>query len=147
VSHLEILYLPEYLEKAVTLGNKKNKVENVLQVENMKPNILSVSQTFDQEHILIFYSHKCRIRKEGSVKLLVIAPRTSSNVYILDIKEEEKCYMSQVDQIWLWHKRMRHLSFDNMIKDSRKEEVDLCLGKCVMLLPRFTHCLDFHVHC
>jgi hypothetical protein len=29
----------------VTLGNKKNKAENVLLVENMKPNILSVSDS------------------------------------------------------------------------------------------------------
>ena len=40
----------------VTLGNKKNKEENVLLVENMKPNILSVSQNCDQGHILIFES-------------------------------------------------------------------------------------------
>jgi transposase InsO family protein len=105
------------------LGNKKNKAENVLLVENMKPNLLSVSQTCDQGHILIFYSQKCEIRKEGSRKLVAIAPRTSSNVYILDIKEEEECYMSQVDESWLWHKRMGHLSFDNLIKASRKEAV------------------------
>lgn len=59
--------------------------------------------------------------KEGSRKLVVIAPRTSSNVYILDIKEEEECYMSQVDESWLWNKIMGHLSFKNMIKSSRKE--------------------------
>jgi hypothetical protein len=107
----------------VTLGNKKNKAENVLLVENLKPNLLSVIQTCDQGHILIFYSQKCEIRKEGSGKLVAIAPRTSSNVYILDIKEEEECYMSQVDESWLWHKRMGHLSFENMIKDSIKEAV------------------------
>jgi hypothetical protein len=39
-----------------TLGNKKNKEENVLLVENLKPNILSVSQTCDQGNILIFDS-------------------------------------------------------------------------------------------
>jgi hypothetical protein len=41
-------------------------------------------------------------------------------VYILDIKEEEECHMSQADESWLWHKRMGHLSFDNLIKDSKK---------------------------
>jgi hypothetical protein len=40
----------------VTLGNNKNKVENVLLVENVKPNLLSVSQTCDQGHILFFDS-------------------------------------------------------------------------------------------
>jgi hypothetical protein len=44
----------------VTLGNKKNKVENVLLVENMKPNLLSVSQTCDQGNILIFDSQNVK---------------------------------------------------------------------------------------
>jgi hypothetical protein len=45
-----------------SLGNKKNKAENVLLVENLKPNLLSVSQTCDQRHIFIFYSQKCEIK-------------------------------------------------------------------------------------
>jgi hypothetical protein len=40
----------------VSLGNNKAKEENVLLVENMKPNLLGVSQTCDQGHILIFDS-------------------------------------------------------------------------------------------
>ena len=48
----------------VSLGNKKNKAENVLLVENMKPNIESVSQTCDEGHILIFNPHKCEIKKK-----------------------------------------------------------------------------------
>jgi hypothetical protein len=75
----------------VSLGNKKNKAKNMLLVRKLKPNLFSVSQTCDRGHILIFYSKKCEIREEGSRKLGVIAPRTSSNVYILDIEEEEEC--------------------------------------------------------
>jgi hypothetical protein len=44
------------------------------------------------------------------------APRTSSNVYILNIDEEEKCFLSQVDEIWIWNIRLGHLSFDKLIK-------------------------------
>jgi hypothetical protein len=78
------------LEKGtVSLGNKRNKAKNVLLVENIKPNILSLSQSCHREHILIFNSQKFEIRKEGLGKLVSIAPRTSSNVYILDIEEEE----------------------------------------------------------
>jgi hypothetical protein len=75
-------------EGTVSLGNKKNKAENVLLVEILKHNLLSVSQACNQGHIPIFYSQKCEIRKEGSRKLVVIAPRTSSNVYILNNEEE-----------------------------------------------------------
>jgi transposase InsO family protein len=107
----------------ISLGNNRAKAENVLLVENMKPNLLSVSQTCDQGHILIFDSQKCEIRKEGSGKLVVVAPRTPSDVYILNIEEEEKCCMSQIDESWLWHKRMGHIGFDNLIKVSKKEVV------------------------
>jgi hypothetical protein len=31
--------------------------------------------------------------------------------------------MSQVDESWLWHIRMGHLIFDNLIKDSKKRVV------------------------
>ena len=72
----------------VCLGNNKAKVENVLLVENFKPNLLSVSQTCDQGHILTFDSHKCEIRREDIGKLVVVAPRTSSNVYIIDMEGE-----------------------------------------------------------
>ena len=50
--------------KGTTVVNNKIKVENVLLVENLKPNLLSVSQTCDQGHICIFDSEKCEIRKD-----------------------------------------------------------------------------------
>jgi hypothetical protein len=75
----------------VSLGNNKIKEGNVLLVENIKPNILSVSQKCDQGHILTFDSQKCEIRIKDTGKLVVVALRTSSNVYILDMDEEEKC--------------------------------------------------------
>ena len=31
--------------------------------------------------------------------------------------------MSMIDESWLWHRRMRHLNFDNLMKVSRKEVV------------------------
>ena len=40
--------------KGTIVVNSKIKAENVLLVENLKPNLLSVSQTCDQGHICIF---------------------------------------------------------------------------------------------
>ena len=47
--------------------------------------------------------------------------RTSSNVYILENKEQ--CYMSQIDESMLWHRRMGHLKFDNLVKIRKKGAV------------------------
>jgi hypothetical protein len=47
----------------VRIGNKNTKAENVLLVEDMKHNILSVSKMCDQGHKVTFDSQKCKIRK------------------------------------------------------------------------------------
>jgi hypothetical protein len=43
----------------VRIGNKNTKVENVLLVEYLKHNLLSVSQMCDQGHKVTFDSQKC----------------------------------------------------------------------------------------
>ena len=59
------------------------KAKNVLLVKDLKPNLLSVSQTCDQGHICIFDSKRCEIRRNDSGKLVGTVVRTPSNVYIL----------------------------------------------------------------
>jgi hypothetical protein len=50
----------------IIIGNKNTKAENVLLVEDMKHNILSVIKMCDQSHKLTFDSQKHEIRKEKS---------------------------------------------------------------------------------
>ena len=45
-------------------------------IDDLQPNILSVSQTCDQGHICIFDSKKCEIRRKDSCKLVGITVRT-----------------------------------------------------------------------
>jgi hypothetical protein len=47
----------------VRIGNKNTKEKNVLLVEDMKHNLLSVSQMCDEGHKVTFDSEKCEIRK------------------------------------------------------------------------------------
>ena len=49
--------------KGTTAIDNKIKDENVFLVENIKPILLSVSQTSDQGHIYTFDSKKCEIKK------------------------------------------------------------------------------------
>jgi hypothetical protein len=67
----------------VKIGNKNTKEENVLLVEDMKHNLLSVSQMCDQGHKIMFYSKNSEIRKTGSGKLVATTARTSNNIYVL----------------------------------------------------------------
>jgi hypothetical protein len=98
----------------VSLG--KDKAKDVLLVEKLKPSLLSVSQTCDQGHFCIFDSQKCEIRREDSGKLVGTAPRTPENVYILNTKLNEECHINLVDESWLWHRRLGHINFDNLVK-------------------------------
>ena len=66
----------------VSLGSKDASTKNVLLIENMKHNILSVIQMCDQGHILIFNSKECEIREEGSDILVATTTRTPNNTYI-----------------------------------------------------------------
>jgi hypothetical protein len=35
----------------------------------------------------------------------------------------EKCCLGKEDESWLWHKRMGHMHFDNLVKVSKREVV------------------------
>ena len=63
----------------VAIVNNKTKDENVLLVDDLKPNLLSVSQTCDQENICIFYSEKCEIKKKNPGRFVGIVIRNSNN--------------------------------------------------------------------
>jgi hypothetical protein len=89
----------------------------------MKHNLLSVSQMCDQGHKVTFNSQKCDIRKEGSEKLVTTVARTSSNIYALRKIGNEKCCIRKEDESWLWHRRMGHMHFDNLVKVNKREVV------------------------
>ena len=82
----------------VTLGNKKSLAENVLLVDNMNGNLLSVSQMCDQGHEFLFKSEGCKIWKQGSRNLVATTIRTPNNMYVLDKIESEKFHLGKEDE-------------------------------------------------
>jgi hypothetical protein len=110
-------------EGTIRIGKKNKKEKNVLLVEYMKHNILSVSQMCDRGHKVTFDSQKCEIRREGSWKLVGTTARTSSNIYVLSEIGNEKCCLEKKDESCLWHIRMGHMHFDNLVKVSKREAV------------------------
>jgi hypothetical protein len=105
------------------LRRKHAKLEKFLTVEDMKHNILSVSQMCDQGHRILFDSEKCEIRKEGSSRLVAIATRTPNKIYVINEIGKEFFCMGKENESWLWNKRMVHMNFDILIKISIKEAV------------------------
>ena len=107
----------------VILGGKDTSEKNVLLIETMKHNLLSVNKMCAQGHILIFNSKECEIREEVSNRLVAIATRTPNNIYILNEIGKESCCLGKEDESWRWHKRMRHIHFDNLFKISKNQVV------------------------
>jgi hypothetical protein len=83
----------------VELEQKNVKAKNVLLVEYLKHNLLSVSKMCDQGYTLTFDSKRCKIKEEGSRRLVSIATRRTSKMYILDpqkISKEERDHKNEV---------------------------------------------------
>ena len=52
---------------------------------------------------------------------MVIEAGTLNHAYILIQIKEEKWCMGQIDESWLWNRRMGHMSFENMVKISKRK--------------------------
>jgi transposase InsO family protein len=77
----------------------------------------------DQGHKFAFNSQMCEIRKEGSWKLVDTTARTSNNIYLSSEIGNEKCFLGNEDESWLWNKIMGHLHFDNLVKVNKRQSV------------------------
>lgn len=63
---------------------------------------------------LVFKNGGCEIRKGSSDTLVATKIRTNDNFYQLK-GSDAKCFMSQINEIWLWHRRMGHINFDILV--------------------------------
>ena len=62
------------------------QVEQVLLVDGLKHNLLSISQLCDERNIVTFEHDKCIIRSPESMKTRFVAQRRK-NMYVLQLKE------------------------------------------------------------
>eukprot|EP00253_Pinus_taeda_P033563 PITA_33563 len=101
---------------------EKVKAGNVLYVDGLKHNLLSVSEMCDQGTEVIFRSNGCRVRDLDTVEILIKGRRTPNNLYIFE-EGQQRCYLSKDDEHWLWHRRLGHLSFSQIRKACKYQAV------------------------
>jgi hypothetical protein len=106
----------------VSLSNGKGKSQDVLLVDGLKHNLLSVSQMCDRGCEVLFTSKDCKIKSVNSGQVVAKGIRTENNVYVLKENREE-CHLRKHDESWLWHRRLGHLNFDHLIKLKNLEAV------------------------
>ncbi|KAI3770548.1 hypothetical protein L6452_01684 [Arctium lappa] len=109
----------------VTKG--KMTFKDVFYVEQLRYNLLSVSQVCDKQHSILFTDSESIILAPGfkvvDEKMILLRTPRKDNVYCLDMKSVStdsslNCLVSKasLDESSLWHRRMCHMNFKTMNK-------------------------------
>ena len=80
-------------------------IENVCFVENLKCNLISISQLCDKGYKVVFDKTRCVIENVCDNKTSFVGNRCD-NVYTIDIE------CASTHDGWLWHRRIGHASMD-----------------------------------
>eukprot|EP00253_Pinus_taeda_P012468 PITA_12468 len=101
--------------KCFVLLKEKFKAGNVMYVDGLKHNLLSVNQMCDQGNEVVFRSNGCVVRELDIGETVIKGIRTPNNLYILKGGQQQFC-LRKNDEHWLWHRRLGHLSFPQIRK-------------------------------
>ncbi|KAL5546924.1 hypothetical protein UlMin_006611 [Ulmus minor] len=110
-----------------TVGNSSfpSLIEDVLLVENLNYNLLSVSQLCDKGFKVVFETSKCSIIDSFSGKTIFNRNRFE-NIFTIDVslvENVDKCFVSISNESWLWHRRLGHANMDLLNKLSTRKLV------------------------
>ena len=101
------------------------KVEkNGLYVDGLKHNLLRISQLCDKG-FKIEFNKNCCLNCEGKTGEVVHIGKRVGNVHMLNIEHtsfHEHCLVSNIDDSWLWHRRVAHIIMRHLNHLVRKEE-------------------------
>ena len=100
-------------------------IENVVLVDGLKHNLLSVSQLCDKGLDFVFDDLACRVIDRQSNTCIFFEFR-ENNVYMIDMSNLQcnaTCLNAFNEDSWLRHKRLSHISFDHLSRINNKELV------------------------
>ncbi len=98
-------------------------IDNVLLVDGLKHNLLSVSQLCDSGYDVGFSDNACiaKSKKDGSI---FFRAKRKNNIYKIKLSEladqNVKCFLSVDEEQWTWHKRLGHASLRLISKLNKK---------------------------
>src|ERR1044072_7315015 len=97
-----------------TIGfGKTSTIKNVLLVEGLIHNLLSISQLADNGYDVIFNQKSCKVvnQKDGSI---LFNGTRKNNIYKISIselvKQNAKCLLSVNEEQWVWHRKLGPVS-------------------------------------
>ncbi|KAL3510114.1 hypothetical protein ACH5RR_029515 [Cinchona calisaya] len=115
--------------KSIGIGdvgkNGETLIKNVLLVDNLNYNLLSVSQLCDRNLYVFFTKHECLILDKNHVVLF--KGSRHNDVYVIHLDKisnsNVKCLTASIDDPWLWHRRLCHFNMDLIEKLAKKDLV------------------------
>ena len=108
-------------EKGSIKITEKISCDNAYYVEGLNYNLLSVSQ-LGNVGCKVEFGNKTGKIYDTNENLIGKGDQTRSNLFYLDM-EDVSCLVVKVDDMCLWHKRLCHVNFDNLISISKMKKV------------------------
>ena len=99
-------------------------IDNVLLVDSLRHNLLSVSQLCDLDYQVKFESSHCLVTKNDNIAFVGIR---QGNVYVVNLHDEhsfnEKCLVTLDDNAYLWHRKLGHAPLQLISKLAKNDVV------------------------
>ncbi|XP_073051327.1 uncharacterized protein [Primulina eburnea] len=92
------------------------ELHNVLHVEGLNSNLISISQLCDDDLHVKFNKNNCEVFNDANV-CVMSGTRSADNCYQLG--EGDGCRSAKVSDLDIWHQKLRHVSI-NTLKNLRK---------------------------
>ena len=96
-------------------------IANILYVEGLRVNLLSICQICDQDFMVLFSNGKCLVLNELGEQLIG-GIRTLDNCYGLVLDVEIVCYSIQIPNEDLWYQKMGHEATSNCLSYLRRKQ-------------------------
>src|SRR3954463_1509413 len=98
-----------------SVGNPSTTtITDVLLVEDLKHNLLSISQLCDKDFKVTFTNSGCTIEHNVN-KDVVFKVFRVNNIYMLNLDDvslsSTECLVPLGEDSWLWHRRLAHVNF------------------------------------
>jgi len=108
--------------KGFVFLKEKVKAGNVMYVDGLKRNLLSVSQMCNQGNEVVFRSNGCVVHEIYIGMTMIKGTKNPNNLYVIK-GGQQQCYLRKTDEHWLWHRILGHLSFSQIRKACRLKVV------------------------
>jgi len=97
-------------------GDDNVIIKDVLLVDGLKHNLLSISQLCDKGYMITFEPDLCLIAYSKTSKTILLGKQVN-NVYMFNVScitSSMNCLLTRNDKYWLWHRRLTHIHMHHL---------------------------------